>query len=133
MSSAIRWDESRIITSVHCAPEGVSGSTYKCASPENQMRKIRITAVVFVISDSFPLAGLCTSANWKAPYPAMVPLDRYLIQEEKLRSRCPECRAGIDFGCSRSDGPAKGWVHNGCKGIERLRLHRRAILVKAER
>ena len=47
------------------------------------MRKIRITALVFVIPILFLWPACVRAQTGKAPYPAMAPLDPYLIPEEK--------------------------------------------------
>jgi hypothetical protein len=47
------------------------------------MRKIRVTALVFVIPILFLWPACVRAQTGKAPYPAMAPLDQYLIPEEK--------------------------------------------------
>ena len=65
MSSAIRWDESGIITSGALRAERGTRLNVQIliageSNAENQDYNIGIR-----YSDSFPLAGLCTSANWE--------------------------------------------------------------------
>jgi hypothetical protein len=58
----------------------------KLAVEENRMRKnqVRITACVIALQIVFPVAGLrAVAQDAKAAYPAMAPLDQYLIADEK--------------------------------------------------
>ena len=86
---------------------------------------MRITTLGFIIPILF-LRPTCVRAQaGKAVYPAMAPLDQYLIPDEKAEIALARTRrSAVDFGFSRSDGAPAGWLCNGCEWLERIRVRR---------